>query len=290
MADALVVLDDGHARLLGDGADEALAAARDDEVHQAFEAHELAHGVVVGHGDELDGVGREPLGGAAALEGFGEGDVGLQGFAPAAQDDRVGGLEAEGRGVHGDVGSGLVDDADDAERDAHLADEQAVGARPAGDFASDGVAQADERADGVDDAVEARVGQVQAVEHGVGEAGVAPGGHVAGVGGEDAGAVGVEGVGHRFEDEVLLARGEGGQGAGGGHGSFAHAADGVVEGEGGGVVHGGSFQGAAAPSRRAAGSMTRLSWWMISSGRPSPKRRRISAVLRPRKAMAAMWE
>ena len=47
----------------------------------------------------------------------------------AAQQHRVAGLEADAGGVGGDVGAGLVDDADHTERHPHLAQLEAVGER-----------------------------------------------------------------------------------------------------------------------------------------------------------------
>ena len=52
--------------------------------------------------------------------------VGLLGGGAAAQHDRVAALERERGDVDRDVGTGLVDGADDAERHAHLVDAHAV--------------------------------------------------------------------------------------------------------------------------------------------------------------------
>ncbi len=57
--------------------------------------------------------------------------VGAHRGGRAAQDDRVAGLQAQRRRVDRDVRPRLVDDGDDAERDADLADVQAVGEPPA---------------------------------------------------------------------------------------------------------------------------------------------------------------
>ena len=54
VADAVEVLDDGHARLLRDALDEALAAARHDHVHVLLRRDQLADGRAVRGADELD--------------------------------------------------------------------------------------------------------------------------------------------------------------------------------------------------------------------------------------------
>jgi hypothetical protein len=74
----------GTRGVLGDGADQALAAAGDDEVDAAVDLHQFAHGFAVGGGDELDGVAGRPFGLAALLEGLGDGEVGVQGLFAAA--------------------------------------------------------------------------------------------------------------------------------------------------------------------------------------------------------------
>ena len=62
--------------------------------------------------------------------------VGVERFLPAAQDDGVAALEAQGGGVARDVGAALVEEQDDAQRHAALLDPQAVGA----DVAFEGLA------------------------------------------------------------------------------------------------------------------------------------------------------
>jgi hypothetical protein len=86
---ALVVLEDGNARVLGHPAHEVLAAPRDDEIDQAVLLDIVAHRGPVGDLHELDA----SEGGAGLLHGLGQhrGDerVGLDGLAAAAQHDGV---------------------------------------------------------------------------------------------------------------------------------------------------------------------------------------------------------
>jgi hypothetical protein len=69
-----------------------------------------------------------PTAGEPGPHAGGDGLVGAQGLAAAAQDGGVAGLQAQRRGVRRDVGPGLVNDADDAQGYAHLADLDARGA------------------------------------------------------------------------------------------------------------------------------------------------------------------
>ena len=59
VAHALVVLDHRDARVLGDVADQALAAARDAEIDQVVELHQLGDRLAIGHRHQLDGLDRQ---------------------------------------------------------------------------------------------------------------------------------------------------------------------------------------------------------------------------------------
>ena len=72
-----------------------------------------------------------PAVGDALGEAGGDGAVGGERFRAALEDDGVARLEAQPGGVGGDVGTRLVDHADDAERDRAPGDLEAVRAAPA---------------------------------------------------------------------------------------------------------------------------------------------------------------
>ena len=128
MADARARLDDRHRRVLGDVLDEAGTAARDDDIEIAAQVHHDIDGLAVREVDELDGaLGDARLVGSLGKQGA-DGDIRADGLRTAAQDDGVAGLEAEPRGIGRDIRARLVDDADDAERHAHAADLEAIGA------------------------------------------------------------------------------------------------------------------------------------------------------------------
>ena len=121
MAIAIEVLDDRHPGVAGDALDEALAAARDDHVHELGHGDQFAHRGAVGGLDDLHRSRRQAGGLQPGPHAGGDRLVAVQGLLAAAQDRRVAALQAQRRGVRGDVGAGLVDDADDPQRYSHLA-------------------------------------------------------------------------------------------------------------------------------------------------------------------------
>ena len=118
------MLDHGHPRVLGDEADEPLASARDDEIDEPRQARAGRASLRDRRGDDLDRVGGEP-GLGERLRAAARPSAALERAAsePPRKQHRVAALDAQRRGVDGDVGARLVDDGDDAERDAHLADQ-----------------------------------------------------------------------------------------------------------------------------------------------------------------------
>ena len=120
---------------------ERLAAPRDDQIDLVAQLQQVDQSLPVLAGHELDAVAGQP-----GLEGrpgddLGQDPVGAVGVAASAQDHGVAGLEAEGGGVDGDVGPGLVDHRDDPERHAHLLDLQPFGSPPALDHLAHRVGQ-----------------------------------------------------------------------------------------------------------------------------------------------------
>ena len=141
VANAVEVLDHRDLRLACDPFDQAFATARHDHVDVLFIRDEEADGSAIDRGDHLDRGFRQAGCGQAFAHAGGNGLVAVQCLRPAAQDAGVAGLEAQRRGVGGHVRPRFVDDADDAERHAHLADLNA--GRPVPQLAdlADGVAQ-----------------------------------------------------------------------------------------------------------------------------------------------------
>ena len=106
-------------------------------------------------------------------------------------------------GVGGDVGTGLVDDADHAERHPHLTKLEPVGKGVAADDLAHRVAEAGDVAEPVGHARDPRAVEAQPVDDRLGRAGGAGPLDVAGVGREDALTLFLQCRRHRLESRVL---------------------------------------------------------------------------------------
>ena len=142
VANPVVMFDDGHPGEAHHGFDEAFAAARDDEVEILVHLRHVLHAFAVGKRHQLDAVGRQTGRFAPGLEGGCDGGVAMKSLAATPQDGGIAALEAEHRGVAGDIGAAFVDDADDPDGHADLAHFQTVGAFPGREFLPHGVRQA----------------------------------------------------------------------------------------------------------------------------------------------------
>ena len=129
----------------------------------------------------------------------------------AAQEHGVARLQADSRGVAGDVRPVLVDDRDHAERDADTLDLETVRALPSVEDLTHRVGQPGDVAQPFRHRLEAGVGEPQAVErtglHPAGRGGV----EIEGIRGEDLAAAVDEQVGGGVEGRVLLRRGRASQ-------------------------------------------------------------------------------
>ena len=134
-------LDHRHRRLLDHRRDQPGASARDEHVDQPAGPHQLLDRVVALARHELDDVlGKAGLQRRATQHRH-DRRVGAPRARGTAQQHRVAALQADAGGIGGDVGTGLVDDPDDAERHPHLAQLQAVGQGRAAQHLADGVRQ-----------------------------------------------------------------------------------------------------------------------------------------------------
>ncbi len=132
VAHAHVVLEHGHGGLGHHGADEALAAPGNDHVDVLVQLEQRGHGGAVGHGQHLGPFRGQARGPEGLVQQRGQGQVGVDGLGPAAQDHGVARLEAENGRVDGHVGARLVDHGDDAQGHAHAPHLEAVGPLPHG--------------------------------------------------------------------------------------------------------------------------------------------------------------
>src|SRR5690606_17776837 len=235
VAVAFQVLDQGHARFVGQAGDEALAAARDDDVDPFRVGDHFAHGGAVGGVHDLHGVRRQPGGFQAGLDDGAQGAVGMEGLAAAAPDGGVAGSEAQGGGGDGHVRPGFVDDADHAQGHAHAGHAHAVG--PGGGFAeaADRVGHGGDLEQAFDHQVQRPVGQAQAVHHRSIQPAFGGGAQIARVFFLQPGAAGAQAVGHGPQGGGLGGAGGRAQDAGRLPGLAAQGLHGKT---GGGVVHG----------------------------------------------------
>ena len=112
---------------------------------------------------------REPLANA-----LGNREIRCQRLGAAAQDGRVAGLQAQPRGIGGDVGTGLVDDPDHPERHPHPSDLQARRPHPHLADLADGVRQRRDLPQPLGHGSNARIGELEPVEQRGGESARSP--------------------------------------------------------------------------------------------------------------------
>ncbi len=166
VADAIEVLDHRDRGFRHQARDQALAATRHDDVHVLRHGDQGADSGAVGGVDHLHAVVRQTSASQAFLDQPGQGAVAMNGFRTAAQDGGVATLDAQAGRVHRHVRTRFVNDADHAQRHAHLADLDAGRAVfEAGDFA-DGIRQRDDLAQAFNHGGDGLLGQRQAVQHG----------------------------------------------------------------------------------------------------------------------------
>ena len=231
---------------------EPLAAARDHQVDQALLGAELGQLLAAAAGHEGQRARRQAVGLDRVARDPGEDGVRVRGGRRAAQHDRVARLEAQRGGVDRHVRARLVDDGDDAERDAHLAHLEPVREPRALDHLADRVGQRDDLADPARHPGDPAAVEREPVHQRVGEPRLAARLEVAGVGLEDLGRARLERVGDREQRAVLGGRVERGQLARGGLGGAAELGDGL-----GGDGHRARIGHRRARPRAARGTRTR---------------------------------
>ena len=170
MAVAVQVLDHRHPGLAADALDQALAAARDDDVDKLGHRDQLADGGAVGGLHQLHRVfGQAGLGQRLAHQ-CRQRTVGMDGLGAAAQYAGVAALDRQAGGLDGDVGAALVNHAEHAQRHAHLAHAYAAGLLlHADDFAND-VGHGRQLFAALGDRGQHLVAELEPVHHGCGQA------------------------------------------------------------------------------------------------------------------------
>ena len=163
MADAVEVLDHRHPGLCADALDQALAAAGHDHVHILGHGDQPTHRRPIRRVDHLHRGFRQARRPQAHGQAFGDGAVGGQRLGPAPQDSGVAGLEAEARRLHGHIGPGLINDADDAEGHTHPADLDSAGHGVHVGNGTHRVGEAGDLAQALQHGVDTRRGEFQAI-------------------------------------------------------------------------------------------------------------------------------
>ncbi|MNR02243.1 hypothetical protein D3C85_1180860 [compost metagenome] len=203
--------------------DQALAAARDDQVDGPVEARQDgADRFAIRDRDQLNGVGGQAGLGDGASDHGGDGARGFQAVRTAAQDGGVARADAQGGGVCGDIGPALVDDAQHADGGADAGDVQTIGGGPAGHLGADRIGLGGDGLDGDGHALDAGGRQGQAVDQGFGQARGAGVFNVASVSGQDLGLGGAQALSKADQGLGAGVRGGGAKGVGGGAGATAH--------------------------------------------------------------------
>jgi hypothetical protein len=178
VAHAVEVLDDRDLRLARDALDQALAAARHDDVDVLLVGDQVADRGAIRRRDDLHRRFGQIRRAQPFVNARRDRGVAAQRFRAAAQDRRVAGLEAQRGRVGRHVRARLVDDADDAERHAHQADLDAGGpVAELGDLA-DRVGERDDVLEAFRHRLDRLALQRQAVDERGVRAGLARGAHV----------------------------------------------------------------------------------------------------------------
>ena len=194
-----------HARFRLHAGDQALAAARHDDVDGAIKPGEhLSDCGAIARRHQLDCRFRQSGLAQTLAEGSDDGAACAQAVGAAAQDRRVAGFQGERAGVCRYVRAAFIDDADDAERHAHALDGHAVRPRPGFSDSSDRVLERRNRIDCRGDRLDALGIECEPVEKSAGHAGGARLGDILGIGGEDARRLSPHRLCHGRERPIFL--------------------------------------------------------------------------------------
>ena len=214
MAVAGARLNDGDPGVLHHRADQALASAGNQYVHQSPHVHESRSPRAVGHGDQTDEIGGEAARNQRLFHGLNHSRGGADSLLATAKHHGVAGLETQSGGVHRHVGASLVDHGHAAHGGADVTDHQTVGAGRLLARA-DGIGQGSNLPQSGADARQPFLVQLQPIQHGLGNVVLGGGGQILGIGGQDGGLIGGQLIRHGQEQGVLLGGGGVAVGAGG---------------------------------------------------------------------------
>ncbi len=164
VVDAVQVGEHRHPRLFLHPRDQALAAARHDQVDELGGFQQRAHRGAIGSRDQLHHIGGQPCGDDALHDGGMDGPVAFLRLAAAAQDHRIARAQAQSRGVSRHIGAAFIDDADHAQRHTHPAEFQPIGACDGVDHAAQRIGERRDLLHALGGGGDARRVQLQPIE------------------------------------------------------------------------------------------------------------------------------
>ena len=190
MVDPVEMGEHGDPRVALHAGDQALAAARNDQVYRGRAARPVGrkHGAdrgTIRDRHELCRIGRNPGGDKASDEGGMDRAVAFDRFGAAAQDDGIARHHRQRRRIGGHVRAAFVDDPDHADRHAHPAQAQTVGPLGLVDRHPDRIGEAGDRRDPVGHCGNARRVESQTIQQRRRQAGVGRLRHVDRIGGDN---------------------------------------------------------------------------------------------------------
>ena len=203
MTDTVQVLDHRHPCIGGDTLDQPLAATRHDDIDIFRHGDQTAHGLTVGGFHHLHRLLRQARRFQPLTDAGGNCLVGVDRLGTATQDGGVAGLQTQAGGFTGHVGTGFVNNADDAQRHAHLAHLNTGRTVVHVTNTADRVRQCSHLAQAFDHAVDTRRCQLETVKHGVIQAFLAAILHILYIGFRQCGTTGIDGIGHSGQCLVL---------------------------------------------------------------------------------------
>ena len=164
-ANTVRVFNHRHAGVVHDGFDQRMAAAWNDKIDEAIHFRHETNCFAIGLRDKLDTVRWQSGFGAAALQGFGDGDVGMNRFRAAAKNHGIACFRTKNCSVAGDVRPRLVNDADDPDRHAHFGNLDSVRLGPGAQHFPDRIGQAGDLTNTVGHFCQAFLSQGEAIDH-----------------------------------------------------------------------------------------------------------------------------
>ena len=132
-----VVLDHRNRGVAHHFTDQRLAAARNYQVNILIHGKHLIHRLAAYPRNKLNRPFGQTGGFADSGHNLRQLAIGVNRLFPAAQDNRIAGLETYSGGVNRNIGTGLIDDADNPDRHRNFVDHQSVRTGNAGEHPAD---------------------------------------------------------------------------------------------------------------------------------------------------------